>query len=102
MLASLRMIFQSIIETITGFIEPTDLVRMSVECPELDFPITLPFMKRSELTTDRFLSEIERVLQSYEQFVLDSGLEIRIVHVRLPKGGVGKRCNFVDFDRILM
>jgi len=65
-LKSLRLLFQSVIRNITEFMEPSDLVRMSVQCPELDFPISLPFMKLSQLNAERFLSEIERVLQSYE------------------------------------
>lgn len=47
-----------------------DSVRLSMDNPELDFPIVLSFMRWSELTVDRILSEIERVLQSYEQFVV--------------------------------
>ncbi|NYT28708.1 MAG: hypothetical protein H0A76_13180 [Candidatus Thiodubiliella endoseptemdiera] len=60
-----------------------DLIRMSISCPELDFPITIPFMKVSQLSTETLLKEIERVLQSYEQFVLDSSLEIDITHVNI-------------------
>jgi len=75
-LKSLRILFNSIIKNITEYMNSSDLVRMSVQCPELDFPISLPFMRLSQLNAERFLSEIERVLQSYEQFVLDEGLEI--------------------------
>jgi len=51
--------------------DSSDIVRFSIQCPELDFPITIPFVKVSQMNADRLLSEIERVLQSYEQFVLD-------------------------------
>ena len=61
---------------ITEFMQPSDLVRISVQCPELDFPIALPFVKSQYLTTERLLTEIKRVLQSYEEFVLDETLEI--------------------------
>lgn len=44
-LKTLKRLFQSLFENITEFMEPFDLVRLSVECPELDFPITPPFMK---------------------------------------------------------
>lgn len=77
------------------------VVRFSVQCPELDFPITIPFVKVSQMNADRLLSEIERVLQSYEQFVLDESLDIEIVHVSLPSVGVGKRCNVVDLDKLI-
>ena len=58
-------------------------------------------MKRSELTTQRFLLEIERVLQSYEQFVLDSSLEIQFTHVKIPNGEGRKRYLFVNIDKML-
>lgn len=81
--------------------QPNDLVRFSVQCPELDFPISLPFVKSKDLTAERLLAEIERLLQSYEQFVLDETLEIELVHVSLPDGGVGRSGNFVDLDRLI-
>lgn len=100
-LRTLKILFQSIIDNITHFIDKTDLVRLSVECPELDFPISIPFIKMGDLNADRILSEIERVLQSYEQFVLDETLEIELIHVKLPTGGVGKRCHFVDLQKMM-
>ena len=79
--------------------QPNDLVRISVQCPELDFPIALPFVKSKDLTAERLLTEIERVLQSYEEFVLDETLEIELVHLSLPDGGFGPSGNFVDLER---
>lgn len=55
--------------------QPTYLIMLSVQCPELDFPITIPFMKVSQLLVETLLQEIERVLQSCEQFVLDDSLD---------------------------
>ena len=98
---SLRLLFQSVIRNITVFIEPSDLGRMSVQCPELDFPISLPFMILSQLNAERFLSEIERVLQSYEQLVLDETLEVEMINASLPSGGIGKRYKYVDLEKTL-
>ena len=53
------------------------------------------------LTVDRILSEIERVLQSIEQFVLDETLGIEIVDVHLQIGGVRKRHPFVNLEKLL-
>lgn len=78
--------------------EPTYLVRMSVQCPELDYPICLPFMKLSQLNAERFLSEIERVLQSY---TLNDTLEIELINISIPSGGVGKPCKYVDLEKTL-
>lgn len=65
-LKSLKILFQSILDRITVDIPSNDLVRVSMDNPELDNPIVLPFMGSSALTVERLLSEIERVLQSYE------------------------------------
>ena len=51
----------------------SDLIRLSVQHAELDYPIVVPFTIKSQLTPGRLLSEIERVLQSYEEFVKGNG-----------------------------
>lgn len=100
-LKTLKIIFQSIIDRATQEISSSDLVRVSVDNPELDFPIVLPFMKRSAFTVNRLLSEIERVLQSYEQFVLDESIGIELVHVHIPSGRGFKKQPFVDLHKLL-
>ena len=100
-LKSLQRLFTSVLKNLTEFMDPTDIVRLSVQCPQLDFPISLPFMRLSQLTAERFLSEVERVLQSYEEFVLDESLDIDIIHVKLPSGGARKRCKYVDLERMI-
>lgn len=97
----LRKLLHSILKNVTEHISSSDLVRMSIDNPQLDFPIVLPFMRRSELTINRVLSEIERVLQSYEQFVLDETLGLELVHVHMPSGSGSKRKPYVDIKRLL-
>ena len=62
-LKMLGLLFKSLINDLTKFMKPDDLVRMFVQCPELDFPITIPFMKVAQLSTETLLKEIELVLQ---------------------------------------
>ena len=100
-LKTLKQIFQSILNDITHMIPDTDLVRLSIDNPELDFPITLEFMRRRELTVDKILSEIERVLQSYQQFVVDEAFRIDIVHVQNPYGKGHAKKPYVDIARLL-
>ena len=47
------------------------LVRFITHSPQLEYPISLPFMPRERLTVDRILAEIERVIQSNDAFKLD-------------------------------
>lgn len=77
---TLKIIFQSILGTITDNIPSQDKVRFTMENSQLDFPIVLPFMRRSELNVIRLLSEIQRVLQSYEEFVLNETFGLELVH----------------------
>lgn len=98
---TLKQLFQSIIDNITSDILPTDLVRISIDNPQLDFPIVLPFIRRTALTVDRLLSEIERVLQSYEQFVLDETFGMELVHVHIPTGSGFKQKACVDISKLL-
>jgi hypothetical protein len=78
-----------------------DLVQVTLECPDLDFPIRLPLIQMNQLTSELLLTKIERVLQSNEQFVLDHCVQLNIAHVSLPKGGTRKRCDYVDTERFL-
>jgi len=68
--------------------------------PELDYSIVLPFVRRSALTIERLLAEIESVLQSYEQFVIDETFGIELVHVQSTSGS-GYRRNFVDIIKMV-
>lgn len=77
------------------------LVRITAQCPELDYLISLPFMKVAQLSADRLLSEIERVLQFYEEFVVDQSLEIEVVHVKLPSGNGHKKKRYFDLEKSL-
>ncbi|XP_033127980.1 putative transcription factor Ovo-like 1 [Anneissia japonica] len=63
-LITLHKVFQSLINTLTDGAHPDDLIRMVVECPELDYPIQLPLMKKRHLTAELFLARVERVLLS--------------------------------------
>jgi hypothetical protein len=55
----------------------------------------------NQLTSELLLTEIERVLQSNKQFILDHCVQLNITHVSLPKGGTGKRCDYVDTERFV-
>ena len=49
----------------------------------------------------RILDEIERVLQSDEEFILDDGVEIEVIHVHNPQGGRNRQ-GYVNLDRFLI
>lgn len=100
-LLTLKRIFKAIFEDITKGAKSNDLVRLVVECPSLDYPIVVPFGKLPTLTPERFMAEIERVLQSNEDLVIDESLTLEVTLVDMPEGGARKRCKFVNTDKFL-
>ncbi len=100
-LTTLKKLFQAIFKDLTTGSKSEDLVRMTVQSPSIDYPIVIPFMKVTELSADRFMAEIERVLQSNEDFVIDESLIFEVTLVDMPNGGVGKRCKFVNTEKFL-
>ncbi|XP_052806406.1 uncharacterized protein LOC128235642 [Mya arenaria] len=100
-LNAMKKLFASILMDLTKGSKSEDLVRLTVQSPSLDYPIVVPFIRVPQLTVDRFMAEIERVLQSNEDFVIDESLLFEVTMVEMPKGGAQKRCHFVNTDKFL-
>ena len=89
----LHEIFQNVLDTITRDVPEHDQTRFVLRSPQLETPISLPFMSRERLTTERVLSEIERIVQSNHEFRLNDSVDVNLIHVEMPHGGKGtKRC----------
>ena len=74
----------------TGMAE-NDLVRFVLQSKSLDYPISPPFMPCHELNAERIMGEVQRVLQSNENVNLQDGMQVHLVHVGIPQGGVASR-----------
>ncbi|EDO39264.1 predicted protein [Nematostella vectensis] len=70
-----------------GMLE-NDLVRFVLRSHSLDYPISLPFMPMRELNANRIMAE---VFQSNEIFKIEDGMNINIIHISMPMGGVSVR-----------
>ena len=57
--------------------------------------------KLSTLTTDRFMAELERVLQSNEEFVIDESLIFEVIFVDMPEGRTVKWCKYLNTEKFL-
>ena len=68
-----------------------DLVRFVLQSKSLDYHISLPFMPRHELNAERIMGEVQRVLQSNENVNLQDGMQVHLIHVGMPQGGVASR-----------
>ena len=71
---------------------PTDRVRLSIESSslKLGIPVWTPLTELSQLTTARWMMEVEKVLNSQESFVFDGSFKVR-VDVASPPGGACRR-----------
>ena len=81
-----QAIFHHLIEDVTWDMKPNDQVRFILRSEQLDTPISLPFMEVERLTTERVFSQIERVIQSNQEFRLNDSVTIDINHVKTPQG----------------
>ena len=91
LLDQLGNIFYSLVHEIISGMADIDLVRFVLQSHSLQYPISLPFMPRHELNAERILGEVQHVLQSNEQVNLQDGMQVHVVHVGMPQGGVALR-----------
>ena len=84
----LRNILRDISETILGDIPDNDFIRITINSGLLDYSISIPFCLRGNFNIDRILDEVERVVQSQRDWLLQGQFSITLYHVEMPRGGV--------------
>ena len=85
-------IFHHLLEEVTEGMNLKDQVRFILRSEQLDIPISLPFMPLEQLTTEKVYAQIEKVVQSNQDFRLNDTVTIDINHVAMPEGsGRSKR-----------
>lgn len=67
--------------------KPNDPVRIRLYSRGLKHPIWIPPMPRSQLSVDRVMLHVEKVLQSNENFRIDQSFELFVQHAAIPNGG---------------
>ena len=81
-----QAIFHHLLNDVTWDMNPKDQVRFILRSEQLDTPISIPFLPVERLTTERVFSQIERVIQSNQDFRLNDTVTIDIIHVVAPEG----------------
>ena len=96
-------IFHHLLEDVKEGMAPNDQVRFILRSEQLETPISLPFMPVERLTAERVYSELERVIQSNQEFRLNHRVTIDINHVESPVGsrGKGKKRTTYNIDDFL-
>ena len=91
-------IFHHLLEEVKEGMAPNDQVRFILRSEQLETPISLPFMPVQRLTAERVYSELERVIQSNQEFRLNDTVTIDINHVESPVGSGGKGKKRTTYD----
>ena len=88
---STHKIFHHLLEDLKEGMAPNDQVRFILRSEQLETPISLPFMPVERLTAERIYSELERVIQSNQEFRLNDTVTIDLNHVESPQGSGRKK-----------
>ena len=91
-------IFHYLLEEVTEGMAPNDQVRFILRTEQLDTPISLPFMTVEQLNAERVYSELERVIQSNQDFRLNDTVTIDINHVKTPQGSGKSRVKRITLN----
>lgn len=94
-------IFRSLIRRASEGLSPSDLIRFVIRANRIDKPISTRIMPLREMTVEKAVSPIMKVLQSKEEIHLDEGFIVDIVTIRKDMGaGRIRRVINVEVDRL--
>ena len=79
-------IFQHLLEDVTKDMNPNDQVRFVLRSNQLQSAISIPFCSLEGLTVEKVLSHVEKVIQSNEEFRLNTTVNIDVIRVEMPQG----------------
>ena len=91
-------IFHHLLEDITTDMNPNDQVRFVLRSDQLQSPMSIPFLPLEQLTTEKVLSYVEKVVQSNEEFRLNDTVTIDIIHVEMPQGSGRSKVKRTTYD----
>ena len=97
----LHEVFQHILDDTVGGIPSRDQVQMIIHSTQLEYPIAFPLKPAQALTTERILSEVERVVQSNQDFRLNDTVDVNVIHVSMPSGGKGRKRTEMNLEKHL-
>lgn len=81
-------ILKYVLDRVLGFVRPNKLVRIRIVSNSLTVSTwTLP-IRKSQLTVDRWVSKVQKILYSLEEFGMDQSFFVDVDYTDLPK----RRC----------
>ena len=89
--SNLNHVLERAIADMTRGMNERDQIRFVMQTRELFSPISLPFMPVEDLTSQRIMFEVERVLQSHKDLYVNQRFDVNLAHVSLPAGSGRKK-----------
>ena len=96
-----QAIFHHLIGDVTSDMNPNDQVRFILRSDQLQTPISIFFLPLEELTAERVFSQLEKVIQSNEEFRLNDTVTVDIIHVEMPQGSGRSKRTTLDIREYL-
>ena len=86
---AIYLILEHLLDSVLADIAPTQFVRLCLESSslKLKIPIWTPPTLRSQVTVERWMAEVEKVLNSQEEFPLDESFHVTVECAKPPTGG---------------
>ena len=94
-------IFEHLLNYVTAGMNEKDQVRFVLRSTQLETPISLSFMPVLQLTPEHVFSQLERVIQSNQDFRLNDTVAVDIIHVVAPQGNGRKKRTILDIGEFL-
>ena len=79
-------ILQHVLDSVLVNVAETDLVRLCIDHRSLDIPIWIIAAHKSQLTVDRWMLEVQKVLNSQEEVRFDESFSIIVSYATPPAG----------------
>ncbi|XP_032241520.2 uncharacterized protein LOC116620088 [Nematostella vectensis] len=89
-LADIEAVMERVLDDVLEGLADHDFARVTFSADSLTNPIAMSYQRRSQITAQRAVAEIETVLQSNQQFLFDGEFDVHVIHTRMP-AGAGKR-----------
>lgn len=97
---SVRELFSLLISRTTEGLNPTDRIRFCILADALDKPISTNMMFVSELTVEKLMSAVMKVLQSKDTIQLDAGFIVQVITIVNPIGAGKRKISNIALDRL--
>ena len=94
-------IFKHLLSDVTEGMDEKDQVRFVLRSEQLDTPISIPFLPLAQLTPERVISTVERVMQSNREFRLNDTVTVDLIHVKASQGSGRSKRNVVNIKDYL-